>query len=166
MKKFLTFAGLTLSLAASFSVASAQERQQQPPQDGQRQEGGPFGRRGHRGHGRRGEGGGGHVMRALGRLDLTDAQRTQIRSIHEATRQRTETQRAELRQLFEMRRGGGQLTPEQETRADQLASELRATRESANQQILSLLTAEQRTQLEQWKQERGTRKHRRPADDN
>lgn len=165
MKKFLTLAGLALSLAAALPVASAQEQQQQQ-QDGQRHGDRKFGRRGHGPAGERGPG-----MRALGRLNLTEAQRTQIRSINEATRQRTETQRAELRQIFETYRGGGQPTAEQQARAEQLQNELRAAREGANQQIMNVLTAEQRTQLEQWKQERqsrghGRRNHRRPADNN
>lgn len=169
MKKFLTFAGLALSLAASVSTASARQQEQQPaPQDGQRQGAEGHGRRGGRKHGRRG---GGHAMKGLSRLNLTDAQQAQVRSIHEATRQRTEAQRAELRQLFEARRGGGQLTPEQQARAEQLQNELRASRESATQQVMNLLTAEQRAQLEQWKQERqsrgpGMRRHRQPTDDN
>ena len=162
MKKFSTLAGLALALAASVSVAAAQGQQQQPvPQDGQRQGAGqeerkPFGRRGGRMHGRMG---GGFGMKALSRLNLTDAQQTQIRSIHEAARQRTEAQSDELRRLFETRRGGGQLTAEQQARAEQLRTELRATRESVNQQVLAVLTAEQRTQLEQWKQERQSRGH-------
>ena len=163
MKKFSTLAGLALALAASVSVAAAQEQQQPAPQDGQRQGAGqeerkPFGRRGGRMHGRMG-GGHGLGRKALSRLDLTDAQQTQIRSIHEAARQRTQGQRDELRQLFETRRGGGQLTAEQQARAEQLETELRATHESVNQQVLAVLTAEQRTRLEQWKQERQSRGH-------
>ena len=165
MKKFLTFAGLALVLAASASSAPAQEQQRQdaPRPGAERHERKPFGRRGH------GRMGGGHGLKALERLNLTDAQRTQIRSIQEATRQRTESQRAELRQLFETRRGGGQLTPEQQARAVALRDELEAARESAHQQALALLTAEQRAQLEQWQQERrsrrrGMRKHRQPSD--
>ena len=157
MKKFLTLAGLALALAASVPVASAQEQQpqQQPaPQDGQQHER----RRGGRRHERMG-GGHGLGRKALSRLNLTDAQQTQIRSIHEAARQRTEAQSDELRRLFETRRGGGQLTAEQQARAEQLRTELRATRESVNQQVLAVLTAEQRTQLEQWKQERQSRGH-------
>src|SRR5215207_7203376 len=174
MKKFLTFAGLTLALAASLPAVSAQEQQQQPsPRDGQgagQQEHRPFGRRGGRRHGPEG-GRRGFGMRALSRLNLTDAQQTQIRSIHEAARQRTGAQRDELRQLFETRRGGGQLTSEQQARAEQLQTELRAAHEGVNQQVLAVLTAEQRTQLEQWKQERqsrgpGRRKHRQPTDEN
>ena len=168
MKKFLTLAGLALALAASAPAASAQQ-QQPSPQDGQRQgERKPFGRHGRRGDGP--DGGGRRMMRALSRLNLTEAQQTQIRSINEATRLRTEAQRTELRQLFETLRGGGQLTAQQQARAEQLRQELHAARESANQQIMNVLTAEQRAQLEQWKQERrsrrdGMRRHRRPADD-
>lgn len=161
MKKFLTLAGLALALAASVSVASAQ--QEPAPQDGPRQGAGqeerrPYGRRGGRMHGRRG---GGFGMKALSRLNLTDAQQTQIRSIHEAARQRTQGQRDELRQLFETRRGGGQLTAEQQARAEQLRTELRATHESVNQQVLAVLTAEQRTQLEQQRAQREQRREER-----
>ena len=157
MKKFLTLAGLALALAASVPVASAQEQPPPPqpaPQEGQQHER----RRGGRRHERMG-GGHGLGRKALSRLNLTDAQQTQIRSIHEAARQRTQAQSDELSRLFETRRGGGQLTAEQQARAEQLRNELRATHESVNQQVLAVLTAEQRTQLEQWKQERQSRGH-------
>lgn len=156
MKKFLTFAGLALALTATVPAVSAQQEQQPAPrQENERQHKEGHGRRG---FGRRGGRDGGGGMRALERLNLTDAQRTQLRSIHEATRQRTEAQRTELRQLFETRRDGGQLTAEQQARAEQLRNELEAARASAHQQTLALLTAEQRAQLEQWQQERKERR--------
>ncbi len=161
MKKFLILAGLTLGLLASASVVSAQQQQPAPQGGQQGAEQQPFGRREGRQHrqmdgrGRKHERG----MKALSRLDLTEAQQGQIRSIREATRQRTEASRTELGQLLQSRRSGGQLTEEQQARARQLATELRSNDQSVHQEILGVLTPEQRAQLEQWQQERKSRRH-------
>jgi Spy/CpxP family protein refolding chaperone len=166
MKKFLIFAGLTLGLAASLPLVSAQQQQQQqtPPSGAQEQE--RTGPSGHRGRGRKHRGmGGKHAagMKALRRLNLSETQQGQVRAIREATRQRTETQRRELHQLFQTRRSGGQLTAEQQARAEQLIAELRSTEKSAHQDILNVLTPEQRAQLEQFKQERKARRRGMPG---
>ena len=161
MRKFVIFAGLSLGLATFVSVASAQQTTTPTPQGGAQgaEQQRPFERRG--GH-RRHMGGMGREhglgLRGLRRLNLSEAQQGQIRSIHDAARQRTQAQREELRQLFESRRGGGQLTAEQQARAQQLMSELRAAHEGVNTEVLGVLTTEQRAQLEQWKQERESRR--------
>ena len=156
MKNILTKTGLALGLVASMAAAGL--AQQQTPESG------AAGGERHERHGRRGDHpqmggerhGGGFGM--LRQLNLSDAQREQIRSIRENYEKRTEAQREELRQLSRTKKQGGELTPEQQARARQLRTELRATSESIHSEMLNVLTPEQRTQLEQSMKER--REHR------
>lgn len=94
------------------------------------------------------------AMHAFGQLNLTDTQKQQMRSIHESARQSTQAKREELRQIFMTRRQGGQLTPEQETRAKQLRDELREARQRVHNDALGVLTTEQRAQVDKMRQER------------
>jgi Spy/CpxP family protein refolding chaperone len=154
MKKIINSAVLLLGLTASFAVC-AQQTQTPPqgaPQNPERRErmgrmSGMHRRMAMRRHG----------MKLMRGLDLSDAQREQMRAVRERYRQSTQAQREELRQLFRTKRQGGQLTPEQEARARQLRAELRQTRERIHADMLGLLTPEQRTRLEQLKQERKAR---------
>jgi Spy/CpxP family protein refolding chaperone len=152
MKKVLTAAILTLA-----AVFAAHAQQQSPAQQNTAQNPGPrpeAGRmRGMRVRMRRQRG-----MRALRSLNLTDQQRERIRSIRHGARQSTQAQRDELRQLLMTRRGGGQLTPEQEARATQLREGLRDAHKRTRVEMLDVLTPEQRTQMEQLKQERKARR--------
>ncbi|MCA1633271.1 MAG: Spy/CpxP family protein refolding chaperone [Acidobacteria bacterium] len=156
MKRFLSGVGLTLVLLTSLAAtAFAQETQAPSPQGNpekaqkHRRMGGPHGpRMGRRAHG----------LKGLRQLDLSDAQRQQIRSIHESVRKRTEAQRNELRQLLGAKRQGGAMTAEQEARARQLRDELRQTGEAVHGEVLAVLTAEQRTRLEQLREEHKERR--------
>ena len=97
-------------------------------------------------------------MRALGQLNLTDAQKERMRSIHEGARQSTQARRDELRQIFMTKREGGQLTPEQEARAKQLRTELREAHKRTHDEALGVLTPEQHAQLDKLKQEHKARR--------
>ena len=162
LKNLLTKTGLALGLFAT--TAAVGVAQQTPtPQD----EGDAARQHKRMGHGRRGgrhdkmgrhEGGG---LRGLRALNLSDAQREQIRAARESHARRTETQREELRQLFVARRQGGELTPEQRTRAEALRAELQASGQSFHNELLNLLTPEQRTQFEQQMNERKQRREER-----
>ena len=158
MKSLLAKTGIALGLAASMvGVGAAQQTTPAPERDG-----GSDGQRYERMGRRRGphkmggerHGGG---LRLLRQLNLSDAQRQQIRGIHESYAKRTEAQREELRQLSHAKREGGELTPEQHSRARQLRTDLRATSESLHGEVLGVLTPEQRTQLEQLMKERKQR---------
>lgn len=160
MKKILSSAVLTLGLAASFAV-SAQQTQDTTPQQGApqvegkghrmgRMHGGGMGRGGMRKH-REG-------MMAFGQLNLTDAQKERMRSIHQTAMQSMQPKREELRQIMMTKRQGGQLTTQQETRAKQLHEELREARRRTHEEALSVLTTEQRAQLDKMKQERKARR--------
>jgi periplasmic protein CpxP/Spy len=91
--------------------------------------------------------------RALRQLNLTDAQRQQVRDIERRYGQTLRSDREELRKLVETRRGGGTLTPEQQARARQLREELRANADKMRTELQNILTPEQRQQMEQTRDE-------------
>ncbi|HEX8921233.1 MAG TPA: hypothetical protein VF766_07125, partial [Pyrinomonadaceae bacterium] len=128
LKNFLTKTGLAVGLVLATAVVGFAQRT--PSQDGGgdaatgQHEGMRHGRRGGR-HRKMDKHGGG--LRGLRALNLSDTQREQIRAARENHAQRTEAQRTELRQLFGVRRQGGELTPEQKTRAEALRTELHAS---------------------------------------
>jgi Spy/CpxP family protein refolding chaperone len=93
-----------------------------------------------------------------GQLDLTDAQRRQLRALRQNAHGANKDERAELRRL---RRQEDTLTPEQQARAQALHEQLRANGEARRQQFLSVLTPEQRAQLEQQKSEMRERREER-----
>lgn len=99
----------------------------------------PMGRRMRR-HGAMGMGG-------VRQLNLTEQQRTQLRSIIQSQFQSTQSQRQELRQLMEKSRTGT-LTDTETARAQELRQQLRQSRQSVHTQMMALLTPEQKAQLE------------------
>jgi Spy/CpxP family protein refolding chaperone len=156
MKRFLTGVALTLVFSASAFAQQAPPASPAPPDNPERAAGHrrrPSGRaHGPRLNRRL------HALRGLRRLDLTDAQRGQFRSIRDGHRQRTEARRAELRQLLQTRRQGGTLSAEQEARARQLQAELRQTGEAVHGEMLAVLTPEQRTRLAAQREEHKARR--------
>ena len=110
---------------------------------------------GHRGMGQGGMRGGPeemieHISQAL---SLTDAQKEQLRAAGKQNREANRAQHDELRQLAEKRRQGS-LTPAEEERAKALRDEIRASMQKSHEGLLSILTAEQKTKLEQLRSER------------
>ena len=108
------------------------------------------GRMGEReGFGQRGPGVG-HFMR---NLNLSDAQQAQVRAI---TQRRLEGTRAQREELFKLRekRIAGTFTPEDEAQAKALHQEIRASMEGIQTEVDSILTAEQKTRLEELQKER------------
>ena len=156
MKNFLTRMLLAgVALAAGFGAAALAQQPpaqgdvppgaQRPPHDGWRGKGKHGGMRG-------------LGMRVLRQLDLTDAQREQVRAVARREAEGLKPQREELRQLLGQRREGATLTPEQEARVQTLRSEMRAAAERTHAEILNLLTPEQRAKYEQLKQEHEKRR--------
>jgi periplasmic protein CpxP/Spy len=149
----VAFAQQTGSTAPAATTTTTQ--QQEWPGHGQRRRG-----EGKRGEGRRGHEMGG-MMRMLHELDLTDAQKQQARAIMERFRASTQTQREELSKLHD-RGEQSTMSPEERTRAEQLHNEMRASMKQMHTELLAILTPEQRTKLEQRKQEfKERRKERR-----
>lgn len=153
MKKLLTGFVLMLGLATSNVVFA----QQQPRSEGDTPQGRAEG--GGKGYGmKRGRGPGfgrrGHGRRVFSQLDLTDAQKEQLRALRETQRQRNQPRREEMRRIFESARQGGGLTEQQRERLRQLHEEMRAVIEVDRAEMLNILTPEQRARLEQLRQER------------
>lgn len=100
----------------------------------------------------------GNKLRGAERLNLSDAQRTQLRALMESSKNSTQAQREQLRQIMSQRRGGATLSTEQEARAKQLREQLKAVQEKQHADFLAILTPEQRTQLESFRSERKERR--------
>ncbi len=156
-KSIISVLGLSLILA---SVAVAQEAQPQSPTTPEartkaRSE--RLARRGERGAlrgGMRHRGGiGRHLMREL---NLTDDQRQQARAIMQRRLGGTKTQREELFSLRE-KRIAGSFTADDQARVKALRQEMRAAMQGSRAEMEGLLTAEQKTKLEQLKQDRKSR---------
>lgn len=159
--KFLSVAALTVAVGAFSVAASAQDSSAAAsPNDSQKFEK-REGKRGGFGKGMRGDkfGKRGGMMRGLRDLNLTDAQKEQLRAIREANRVDDAT-RAEMRTLVEAKRGGT-ITPEQQERLKVLKQQGREKAAIVQQQILAVLTPEQRQQLEQKREEMKQRREER-----
>lgn len=148
------FSSLTLVFAiGAFSVFATAQESTTAPVDGTKVEKGDrkFGKRGGRGmrghHGGRGMG-----MGFLRGIELTEAQREQIRAIHQANKPNP-TDFEALKSLREARRNGGTITEEQRAQLKELRQARKAKMEQVHQQILAVLTPEQKTQIEARKAE-------------
>jgi Spy/CpxP family protein refolding chaperone len=69
----------------------------------------------------------------------------------------TQTQREELRSLA-MKRRDGIITADEQARAKEIRTQLKASGEQMRNSVLAILTPEQKAQLNQMKEERKTRK--------
>jgi Spy/CpxP family protein refolding chaperone len=151
----ITLAGLALALVTA-SAAGAQTQQSQSPSqnptpgaDTQRRFGRGQERRGMRRFGR-------GPLAELRELNLTDEQQKQVRAIMERNVNNTKALREELRTLGQ-ERFAGTLTPEEQARAKDLHQQMAQSMKSAMTEVQGILTAEQKTKLEEFRQERGPR---------
>ncbi|MCA1590907.1 MAG: Spy/CpxP family protein refolding chaperone [Acidobacteria bacterium] len=124
------------------------------PQDNvlrEKREGRREGRRGGFGRGMKGGMGrhGGFGM--LRGIELTDAQKGQVRTIMENNKP-NQAAMEELRSFRDAKRNGT-LTDDQKARMKELRQQSRAKREAVHQQLLAVLTPEQRQQIETRKAE-------------
>ncbi|MCA1622688.1 MAG: Spy/CpxP family protein refolding chaperone [Acidobacteria bacterium] len=155
------FSGLTLAFAfvAFTTFVAAQDSNTNQPDSMQKQE-----RRERRGFGKRGEfgkegkrggrhGGDKMLMRGVSSLNLTDSQKEQTRTIFENFNTSTKTQRDEMRALA-MKRRDGIITAEETARFKELRTQLKTSGEQMHNSILAILTPEQRTKLDQIKEDR------------
>ena len=150
----------SVALAAPFVIAqtgaSGQDGQQQP-----RAERRGFGKRG----GDRHRGGRGFGLRGV---ELTEEQRTRIAQLHESHRERTKSlheqlraKRQELRQAEQGTTFNEALAAQKLTEAASIEARLMGERFRMHQESLSVLTAEQRQQIEQRQQQRQQRRQQR-----
>ena len=100
-------------------------------------------------------GGHGGMMGELRGIALTDAQKEQLRTIHEANKPDQATME-EMKSLMEARHAGT-LTDAQKDRMKTLREQSRAKHEQIKAQVLAMLTPEQRAQVETNRQQRKQR---------
>ena len=147
------FSTITMALAtvAFTTFVAAQET---PKQDDSTQKQERFERRGFGGKrdGKAMHGGDRMLMRSLQRLNLSDAQKEQTRGILDNFKNSTQTQREELRALA-MKKRDGVITADEQNRMKEIKTQLQLSGEQMHNSILTVLTAEQRTQLDQMKNE-------------
>lgn len=151
--KFLTGAALAGAIALTATVSFAQETKTDTNTDKATKQAreGKRGGKGHfgRGFGKRGMGQmgrmGGFGLRGI---TLTDAQKEQIRAIREANKP-DQALRDELRTIHQSRKSGTDLTAEQKARINVIRDQMRTRQQNVRDQIMNILTAEQKTKLEQ-----------------
>ena len=154
--------GFAVVSFSAFASAQTDTMNGQPQDSTQRQE-----KRERKGFGKHGERGGRHHggkmgMRGLSQLNLSDAQKQQIRTIMEANRGegKNSANFQEMRQLMQAKRDGT-ITVEQQQTLKNFKQQMRQNAEATHEQVLAVLTAEQRAQLEQIKQQRREQKKQR-----
>jgi periplasmic protein CpxP/Spy len=157
----LAVAGLSaLALAAPVALAQTAGGEQGQPQQqgergGRRHKGGERGERG--GHERGDHFGGGFAFRGV---DLSDAQKAQLKQLREGFGERTKSlreqlraKRQELRQAESGTTFNEALATQKLTEAAGLQAKLMAEQFRLRQESLAVLTPEQKTQLEQRRQQ-------------
>ena len=152
--KFFTLFTLVFAVTA-FSVFTSAQETTPAPKEGDKKveklERKGFGR--HGGFGRMGGKFGGRMGRMGGMLGitLTDAQKEQIKAIHEANKPSQETI-DQMKAFMEARRAGT-LTDAQKEQMKQFREARRTKMESVHAQVLAVLTPEQKAQIETRKAE-------------
>ena len=164
--RFKTVAIATLSaiaLAASIAVAQTVKSGQGEQNEGARREWRGRGRGEHIGHGF-----GGMREGGFRQLNLTDDQKAKIKQIREtfaegnkSLRGQLQAKRQELRQASEGSTFNEALATQKLTEMAGLQAKLMGERFKLHQQMLSVLTAEQKAQLEQAKAQREARRSER-----
>jgi Spy/CpxP family protein refolding chaperone len=156
--KFNVVAVLVLAFGVFAGAALAQDTTTTPNQDNtQKQEQGPRGRF-RRGGDRdfRGNRGPEGMLRMFRDLNLTDAQKTQIKTILDANKPDQATL-DQMKSLREARKNGTELTADQKAQLKAARDAQRTKMESIHQQILAVLTPEQKAQLDAKQKEREQR---------
>ena len=161
-----------IALAGSIAVAQTVTTDQNTQQGSQQMERhGGQGRGGK--HGGRGGWGGMRQGGFFRQLNLTEDQKTKMKQIHESfaernkpLRQELRAKRQELRQASEGGTFNEALATQKLTEMAGLEAKLMGERAKLHQETLSVLTAEQKAQLEQSKAQFKARRGQRKADDN
>jgi Spy/CpxP family protein refolding chaperone len=148
---------LVISLTLASAAIAYGRQPQSPAQDGSLRREGMRPRDG-RNHEKMGRGGryGFGKFRGMRKLNLTEEQRLQQRAIVQRHLESIKAQREELFKLRE-KKAQGSFTSEDAARAKALRQEIHNSIQSADTEIESILTPEQRTKLEQFKTERKAR---------
>lgn len=160
--KMLAIATLSvIALAASIAFAQSGTTGQDNQAQGARREWRGRGRGDHKGHGF----GRMHRGGSFRQLNLTDDQKAKMKQIRESfakgnkpLREQLRAKRQELRQASEGGTFNEALATQKLTEMSALQAKLMGERFKLHQEMLSVLTAEQKTQLEQSKAQRKTRR--------
>jgi periplasmic protein CpxP/Spy len=154
------FSALTMAFAlfAFSTFVSAQETPKTDSDNTQKQEKREW-RKGKRDGMGKGFRRGGGFMRELRGIELTDAQKEQIRTIMEANRPDQKVME-EFKTLHQAKRDGT-LTAEQQERLKTLKQQAFDKQQAVHSQVLAILTPEQRQQVEQKKAEMKQRREER-----
>ena len=164
-RKLVSAVTTGFAVVAFSTFVSAQDNTKTDQDSNQKREWrGKGDKRGGFGKGMRGGRGGMHGLRGI---DLTDAQKEQIRTIMAANRP-DEASMQEMRTLMQAKREGT-ITAEQKERFKSLREQGRLKAEQTHQQVLAILTPEQRQQYEakkaemkqKWEERRQERRERR-----
>lgn len=111
----------------------------------------PYARAAHRGDR------GAHFQKFAEKLNLSDAQKQQIRDIRKGDRERNQQLyadfRAKLRAYREAKRAGDPNADALKADLQPLREQVRAARKASHEAVLGVLTPDQRQQLEQWRAE-------------
>jgi protein CpxP len=95
------------------------------------------------------------------KLNLSDAQKAQIKQLHESEKQQNAQLFADVRakrqELRSLTKSNDPRAAEVKAQLEALRPQLKAARQQQHDAILNILTPEQRTQLEQWKAQRQSR---------
>jgi Spy/CpxP family protein refolding chaperone len=152
--RFFSFVSAAIAIAAFATFSFAQDSTATTPApDAQKAEKGArhgWNKGGHRGM--RGM----HMMRLFHDLNLTEAQKTQIHSIMEANKPDQATM-DELKTLGKAKHDGT-ITADQQSRLTALREQSKVKMQNVHQQMMGVLTAEQKAQLEAKKAERKQRR--------
>ena len=92
------------------------------------------------------------MLREFRDLNLTDAQKAQIKSILDANKPDQATL-DQMQALREVRKNGTELTADQKAQLKALRQQQAQSMRSVHEQIMNVLTPEQKAQLEQKRQE-------------
>lgn len=166
--KFNMVAAFILALGVFAGAALAQDTTTTPKQDNTQKQDkferrGGFGKRG--GEGFRGgmhRGGPEGMLRMFRNLNLTDAQKAQIKTILDTNKPDQATM-DQMKALREARQNGTELTADQKAQLKAAREAQRAKMQSVHEQIMTVLTPEQKQQLDAKHQEMQKRwKDRRP----
>lgn len=152
--KFISGFASALVVGSMAAFAVAQDTQAPVKEDNVKKERGfkKFGKRGgpHRKGGHKFRGG-----KGFHGIELTDAQKEQIKQIHQANRPDQATM-DELKAIHQAKRAGT-ITEDQKARAQTLREQAKLNRQAVQQQIDNILTPEQKQQIETRKAERMTK---------
>jgi Spy/CpxP family protein refolding chaperone len=164
-QKFVSAITLAFAMITLTVFVSAQDKTTTPSTDStERQD-----RIERRGRGERGPGmegrhhgprGPGKMLHALHQLDLSEAQKEQVRTIMESKRAGFEQNREQLRELGRAKHEGT-ITAEQQAEFDELRAQMKQNAKTVHEQVLGVLTADQRTRLEQLKADMDKRREER-----